>query len=183
LLSKLEKAAEKGEDARVLFVLSAGHGGTIDMDDLGLKKSYSLKRKADSATTYNDLMVEVLSTTVLILTDIGTRYSSPKAFFQPCLPRIRSHQHCQLPSILPALAVTALCSGQYLMILVRLYSHHWLPVQQTVESTWYTICFDRNIRLATIISPIREMMLRKVSIMGMRMSGRRFGIMLSKSRV
>jgi hypothetical protein len=59
LLPKIEKAVERGEDGRVLSVLAAGYGGPIDMDDLGLKKSYGLKRKADSATTYNDLMVEV----------------------------------------------------------------------------------------------------------------------------
>ena len=43
----------------MLSVLAAGHGGAIDMNDLGLKKSYGLKRKADSASTYNDLMIEV----------------------------------------------------------------------------------------------------------------------------
>lgn len=59
LLPKLQKAADKGEDARMLSVLAAGKGGTIDMDDLGLKENPSLKKKADYATTYNDLMVEV----------------------------------------------------------------------------------------------------------------------------
>ena len=58
-MPKLEKSTDKGEEARVLSVLAAGKGGTIDMDDLGLKNRSSLKRKADSATTYNDLMVEV----------------------------------------------------------------------------------------------------------------------------
>jgi hypothetical protein len=59
LLPKLEKAADKGEDSRVLTVLAAGKGGTIDVDDLGLKEYSSLKRKADVATSYNDLLVEV----------------------------------------------------------------------------------------------------------------------------
>jgi hypothetical protein len=59
LSAKLEKAADKGEDARVLTVLAAGKGGTIDIDDLGLKENTSLKRKADVATAYNDLFVEV----------------------------------------------------------------------------------------------------------------------------
>jgi hypothetical protein len=61
LLPKIEKAAEKGEDARVFSVLAAGQGGAIDLDDLDLKKNGGLKRKADSATTYNDLMIEVSS--------------------------------------------------------------------------------------------------------------------------
>jgi hypothetical protein len=59
LLPKLQKAADKGEDARVMTVLAAGKGGPIDMDDLGLKNGAGLKRNADVTTTYNDLMVEV----------------------------------------------------------------------------------------------------------------------------
>jgi len=59
LLPKLQKAADKGKDARVLTVLAAGKGGPIDMNDLGLKSGASLKRNADYSTTYNDLMVEV----------------------------------------------------------------------------------------------------------------------------
>jgi hypothetical protein len=61
----LKKAKDDGEDVRVLSVFSAGHGGQIDPDNLGLKKGYSLKAAGDSATTYNDLMIEV-------------------RFFQPC---------------------------------------------------------------------------------------------------
>ena len=61
-MPKLQVAAEKDEDARMMSVLGAGHGGAIDMDDLGLKTSSSIKRKADSATTYNDLMMEELAT-------------------------------------------------------------------------------------------------------------------------
>jgi hypothetical protein len=61
LIPKLEKAADKGEEARVLTVLAAGYGGPIDVDDLGLKVNSGLKRKADAATTYNDLFVEVCS--------------------------------------------------------------------------------------------------------------------------
>jgi hypothetical protein len=64
LLPKLEKAADQGEDARVMSILAAGKGGAIDLDDLGVKNVSgtlsNLSRKAGAATTYNDLMVEVL---------------------------------------------------------------------------------------------------------------------------
>ena len=59
MVPKLEKAADKGEDARLLTVFAAGKGGAIDVDDLGLKEHSSLKHKADVATSYNDLVVEV----------------------------------------------------------------------------------------------------------------------------
>lgn len=59
LLPALKKAKDGGEDVRVLSVYSAGYGGQIDPNDLGLKKGYSLKAAADSAITYNDLMIEV----------------------------------------------------------------------------------------------------------------------------
>ncbi|PPQ88961.1 hypothetical protein CVT25_005060 [Psilocybe cyanescens] len=61
LLPALNKAKEDGEDVRVLSVFSAGYGGKIDATDLGLKKTYSVKGAADSATTYNDLMIEAFS--------------------------------------------------------------------------------------------------------------------------
>ncbi|GBE88819.1 Oxidoreductase andH [Sparassis crispa] len=58
LLPLLAKAKDGGEDAKVLSVLAAGKGGPIDVNDLGLKKTFSLKNAALGATTYNDLMVE-----------------------------------------------------------------------------------------------------------------------------
>ena len=63
LIPNLEKASAQGEEARVLTVLAAGKGGSIDVDDLSNKEKASLVNKADYATTYNDLMVEVTSFT------------------------------------------------------------------------------------------------------------------------
>ncbi|KAJ7187729.1 NAD(P)-binding protein [Mycena pura] len=57
LLPSLEAAQEAGEDAKVMSVLAAGHGGPIDLDDLGLKKTFSLANAAAAAPTYNDIMV------------------------------------------------------------------------------------------------------------------------------
>jgi len=92
LLPKLEKSVDKGEEARVLSVLAAGKGGTIDMDDLGLKKSSGLKRKADSATTYNDLMVEVRFEMSLEADATGVGNSTPQNRIYTCLSRHRRHQ-------------------------------------------------------------------------------------------
>ncbi|KAJ2932459.1 hypothetical protein H1R20_g4654, partial [Candolleomyces eurysporus] len=58
LLPGLNNSKNAGEDAKVLAVLGAGRGREIDMDDLGLKKNYSLKNSAFAAPRYNDLMVE-----------------------------------------------------------------------------------------------------------------------------
>ena len=60
LLPSLERAKEAGEEAKTLSVLGAGKGGEIDVDDLGLKKSYSLSNAAMAAPTYTDLMMEVI---------------------------------------------------------------------------------------------------------------------------
>lgn len=59
LLPALKSAKEAGQDAKVFSVLAAGRGGEIDVNDLGLQKSYSLIKAANFAATYNDLMVEV----------------------------------------------------------------------------------------------------------------------------
>ncbi len=56
----LQKAKDAGEDAKMLTVLSAGlESGPIDLDDLGLKKNFTLPNAARSMSTYNDLMVQV----------------------------------------------------------------------------------------------------------------------------
>ena len=59
LMPLLRKAKDAGEDAKVFSVLAAGKGGEIDLDDLGLKKNYSVLGSAMTTPTYNDLMFEV----------------------------------------------------------------------------------------------------------------------------
>ncbi|KAG6917685.1 hypothetical protein DXG01_001660 [Tephrocybe rancida] len=61
LLPALVKAKDAGEDAKVLSVLAAGYGGEINLDDLGLKKTFSLTNAALAAPTYNDLMLQEYS--------------------------------------------------------------------------------------------------------------------------
>ncbi|TFY75294.1 hypothetical protein EWM64_g8716 [Hericium alpestre] len=57
LLPSLRAARDAGEDAKVFSVYSAGHGGDIDINDLGLKKSTS-SSIASEGSTYNDLMCD-----------------------------------------------------------------------------------------------------------------------------
>eukprot|EP01117_Protostelium_nocturnum_P014803 TRINITY_DN5667_c0_g2_i1.p1 TRINITY_DN5667_c0_g2~~TRINITY_DN5667_c0_g2_i1.p1 ORF type:complete len:325 (+),score=96.46 TRINITY_DN5667_c0_g2_i1:151-1125(+) len=59
ILPLLQKAKSDGEEARVLSVFSAGKTDLdIDLDDLDLKKNYTLSRAAGIPITYNDFMVE-----------------------------------------------------------------------------------------------------------------------------
>lgn len=55
----LRTAAATGEDARVYSVLAAGKGGPVDMDDLGLKKNFTVLNSMQASATYNDLMMQV----------------------------------------------------------------------------------------------------------------------------
>ncbi len=59
LAPAIQKAKESGEEGAVMSVLAAGKGGEIDVEDFGLKKSFSVQNAATAATTYNDLMMEV----------------------------------------------------------------------------------------------------------------------------
>ncbi|KAF8645242.1 hypothetical protein AX16_008069 [Volvariella volvacea WC 439] len=61
LMPALLKAKESSEDAKVMSVYSAGQGTALDLDDLGLKKKFSLARAAGQGSTYNDVMIEDLS--------------------------------------------------------------------------------------------------------------------------
>jgi NAD(P)-dependent dehydrogenase (short-subunit alcohol dehydrogenase family) len=58
LLPGLRAATAAGEDAKVMSMLSAGNGPPIDVDDLGLKKNFTIGR-AMQVITYQDVMVEV----------------------------------------------------------------------------------------------------------------------------
>ncbi|KAH8832122.1 NAD(P)-binding protein [Flagelloscypha sp. PMI_526] len=55
LLPAVKNAAEAGEDARVLSVFAAGTGSKVDLDDLGLKKNYTLERAAGQGASYHDI--------------------------------------------------------------------------------------------------------------------------------
>lgn len=59
LLPAIKKATEKGEATGVLNIYAAGNGGAIDLNDLGLKKTYSLTSYGRDFPTYNDLALEV----------------------------------------------------------------------------------------------------------------------------
>ncbi|KAJ6604617.1 hypothetical protein DFH09DRAFT_1123290 [Mycena vulgaris] len=58
LLPGLRAAKAAGEDAKVVTVGHPGIGGPIDVDNLGLKKDFSLLRVRTEVPTYYDAMVE-----------------------------------------------------------------------------------------------------------------------------
>ncbi|KAF8635266.1 hypothetical protein AX15_000489 [Amanita polypyramis BW_CC] len=58
LLPSLSRAGDAGEEAKVVSVMGAGRGGAIDVNDLGLKKTFSPRVAGLAAPTYNDLMME-----------------------------------------------------------------------------------------------------------------------------
>ena len=57
LLPALKNAKEAGEDAKVLSVLAAAKGAEIDVDDIGLRKTFSFMKARTQVPTYNDLMM------------------------------------------------------------------------------------------------------------------------------
>lgn len=61
LLPLLQKSKELDEDAKVMSIHGAGEQVVrpIDVDDLGLVKTYGVYHSMAVATTYNDVMVEV----------------------------------------------------------------------------------------------------------------------------
>jgi NAD(P)-dependent dehydrogenase (short-subunit alcohol dehydrogenase family) len=67
LMPLLRNAKDAGEEAKVFSVLAAGKGGEIDLNDLGLKKTFTLANCASATPTYNDLMNEVRLFLFLVL--------------------------------------------------------------------------------------------------------------------
>jgi len=58
LMPLLEEAAKNGEEARVVTILGAGKGKPMELDNLGLKKRYSVYKSGVISPTYNTLLVE-----------------------------------------------------------------------------------------------------------------------------
>jgi NAD(P)-dependent dehydrogenase (short-subunit alcohol dehydrogenase family) len=69
LLPLLESAGNAGEDAKFMTILGAGKEPTsyLNLDDLGLKKEYSLVNAAAVGSHYNDALVEVCVTFLSIV--------------------------------------------------------------------------------------------------------------------
>lgn len=59
LLPLLRNAEKAGEDAKVMSILGAGKYAGIDVNDLGLKKSFSGLKAMGHSLSYNDLMMAV----------------------------------------------------------------------------------------------------------------------------
>lgn len=81
LLPLLRKAGEDGEPASVMSILGAGMGGEVDLDDLGLKKSYTGWKAMMQSLSYNDLMVSVSSPIEIISVFNLSFLSSPHRNF------------------------------------------------------------------------------------------------------
>ncbi|KAF8056954.1 hypothetical protein FPV67DRAFT_1529566 [Lyophyllum atratum] len=110
LMPLLEEAAGKGEEAKVMSVLAAGTPlcGEVDVDDLGMVRSYGGFKAMRVAPTYNDLMFEVWfrHSSWLLLRSVKTRLlveirrPPPKGVLHARLSRHRPHEHL-LPHDLP----------------------------------------------------------------------------------
>ncbi|TFK23776.1 NAD(P)-binding protein [Coprinopsis marcescibilis] len=61
VLPLLRKAKDGGEDASVLSVLGPGPASWVDMEDLGLKKKYTIFRAIVATSGYNDFMLKAFS--------------------------------------------------------------------------------------------------------------------------
>ena len=96
LVPLVAKAEEKGERTGVMSVLAAGRGGAVDLNDLGLVKTFSLGRAEGQGVTYTDATFEVGSArtrTGVDLTSIhtGVCYTLSKSAVYAYIPRWRPH--------------------------------------------------------------------------------------------
>jgi NAD(P)-dependent dehydrogenase (short-subunit alcohol dehydrogenase family) len=60
MMPMLTTAANQGQRVTVLSVFAAGEGRSLDLNDIGLMKNFSLASAASHASNCNDLMTEVL---------------------------------------------------------------------------------------------------------------------------
>ncbi|KZT69119.1 NAD(P)-binding protein [Daedalea quercina L-15889] len=88
LLPLLQKAKDAGEDSRVLTVAAAGHGGPINYNDMGLKKTYSVRTVRPTMVTYVDMAMETFSQSLALRVPGATfTHIYPGAVSTPLFPR------------------------------------------------------------------------------------------------
>ncbi|CAG8687762.1 11567_t:CDS:2, partial [Acaulospora colombiana] len=61
LLPLVQKAKAAGEDGRIMSILAAGLGGSIDLNDLEVTQGFGMMKGNAYTATYNDVMIKVLS--------------------------------------------------------------------------------------------------------------------------
>ena len=88
LLPLIQKAKDAGEDARVLNVAAAGHGGPIDLDDMGLRKTYGPKTVRPTLATYTDMVMEVSAQMA-----VSNGLAANDTAIDPCSSRPWGHVH------------------------------------------------------------------------------------------
>ena len=96
LVPLVVKAEERGERTGVMSVLAAGRGGAVDLNDLGLVKTFSLDRVRGHAITYTDAAFEVGSIRTrtgvnLISMHIGILYTLSESVIYAYIPRCRPY--------------------------------------------------------------------------------------------
>jgi hypothetical protein len=101
LVPLLQAAKDKAEDAKVMSVLGAGGSWSLDTNNLGLTKNYSVLAATRAASNCNDLMIQVrgFSLSLPIRSDPpplpsppGVRRSAPGYSIHTHPPRWGAHQ-------------------------------------------------------------------------------------------
>ena len=92
LAPMLDRAAEAGEEAKVMSVARAGKGGPVDWNDLDGRNS--LRQQRLSAPTYQDLMLQVSTARVRLFLQTpcslaipGLRQTTPQGCIHAFVPR------------------------------------------------------------------------------------------------
>ena len=98
LAGLLEKAAEKGEPARVMTVLDSLRGGPIWPDDMALERNYSTANAARVGMMYNNAAIVVSLFRVIVISSpmltllLGTRAKTSYCFVYPHIPGHCEHE-------------------------------------------------------------------------------------------
>jgi hypothetical protein len=138
-LPALKRAKEAGEDAKVLSVLAAAKGGVIDVNDIGLRKTFSFIKARRQIPTYNDLMMEVSKPsfpfhyfrypTALYL---GICHPKSRSRIRPRLPRTRPNIHNVLFRLAHHSSSLVRCHGAR----IRIWRLLIIPGEWGIHALW-----------------------------------------------
>lgn len=135
------KAAENGERTGVMSILGAGHGGPVNLNDLGLVKTYTLKNAGTYAITCTDAAMQEFASRY---PTVPFYHAFPGMVSSPILKTLFPGAQFFAPLLRPLTVTPAQCAE---IMWWRLWSseEHWKTGSHEIDNKGSELTPNRNV--------------------------------------
>ncbi|PVG01536.1 hypothetical protein CPB86DRAFT_794903 [Serendipita vermifera] len=134
-------AAENGERTGVMSILGAGHGGAVDLNDLGLVKTYTLKNAGTYAITCTDAAIQEFASRY---PTVPFYHAFPGMVSSPMMRTLFPGAQFFAPLLKPLTVTPAQCAE---IMWWRLWSseEHWKTGSHEIDNKGSELTPNRNV--------------------------------------